>query len=162
MRARCTIDTGRHRPFGAEVEAMRDGRVRIFPPLCKISTAPSSSSRPWRRSQRLRALWPTVQMCFSASEVKATRRTTNAVRARSAVNSGCLISPATDRLVLEAVGLGDDLFHDLVGTGADTREPRVAPRALDGKLAHVAVASEDLDRVVRDLARDLGREQLRL
>src|SRR5690242_16948296 len=37
-----------------------------------------------------------------------------------------------------------------------------APRALYRELAHVAVAPQDLDRVVRNLARDLGCQQLGL
>src|SRR5207253_4309161 len=62
----------------------------------------------------------------------------------------------------EPVGLGDDLLHDLVGPCAYPRQPGIAPCPLDWKLAHVAVAAEDLDRVVCHLARDLGRQQLGL
>src|SRR4029077_8038292 len=62
----------------------------------------------------------------------------------------------------QAVRLGDDLLHDLVGPGADPSQPRVAPRPLDWKLAHVAVTAEDLDRLIRDIAGDLGRQELGL
>src|SRR5260370_2049712 len=62
----------------------------------------------------------------------------------------------------ETVSLRDDLLHDLVGPRADPRQARVAPRTLDRELAHVTVTAEDLDRVIRHLARDLGRQQLRL
>src|SRR5437588_454088 len=54
--------------------------------------------------------------------------------------------------ISETVSLGDDLLHDLVGPRADPRQPCVAPRALDRKLAHVAVTAEDLDRLVRHIA----------
>src|SRR5260370_15173884 len=63
---------------------------------------------------------------------------------------------------LEPVSLGDDLLHDLVRPGADPRQAGVAPRALDRKLAHVAVAADDLDCLISHLTRDPRREQLRL
>src|SRR6476646_8050686 len=43
----------------------------------------------------------------------------------------------------QAVGLGDDLLHYLVGPSADPRETCVAPGPLHRKLGHVAVAAQD-------------------
>src|SRR5207237_8067393 len=69
---------------------------------------------------------------------------------------------STEPAESKTVRLGDDLLHDLVGTRTDPRQAGVAPRPLNRKLAHVTVAAEDLDRVVRDLAGDLRRQQLGL
>src|SRR5829696_1220653 len=54
----------------------------------------------------------------------------------------------------EAVGLANDLEHDLVGAGADPVQAQVAPHALDVVLLHVARAAVDLDALVGDLAGD--------
>src|SRR6266849_6910393 len=62
----------------------------------------------------------------------------------------------------QAVGLGDDLLHDLVRAGADPRQPGVAPGPFDRELAHVTVPAQDLNRLVGDVACDLRREQLGL
>src|SRR5262245_16167472 len=56
--------------------------------------------------------------------------------------------------------LGDDLPHDLGGAAADREEPHVAKEALDGVLAHVAVAAVELHAVIGDSLRHLGGEEL--
>src|SRR5204862_2895647 len=50
---------------------------------------------------------------------------------------------------------------DLVGALVDLRDLRVAHHALDRVFLDVAVAAEDLDRVGRDLHRDVGAVELR-
>src|SRR6266480_1143410 len=69
---------------------------------------------------------------------------------------------ATDVNPLQPVAAPDDVEHDLVGAGADPVEANVAVGALELVLLHVAVAAEDLDALVGDLAADAGREQLHL
>src|SRR5262249_21448909 len=48
----------------------------------------------------------------------------------------------------EADPAAEDLLHHLVGAAADRAEPRVAQRALDPVLAHVAVPTVDLQALV--------------
>src|SRR5205807_8164224 len=62
----------------------------------------------------------------------------------------------------EPVRLADELLHDLVGAGADPAQAGITPGALDRELPHVAVAAQDLDRLVGDPDRVLGRQQLGL
>src|SRR6266516_6855531 len=54
---------------------------------------------------------------------------------------------------------GDDQPLDLGGALVDRGDLRVAEVALDGRLAHVAVAAVDLDRLGRHPHRGLGGEQ---
>src|SRR5439155_21483327 len=63
-------------------------------------------------------------------------------------------------LRLQPVGAADHLEHDLVGTGADPVQARVAPRALDAVLLHVARASVYLQALVGDFAGDARGVQL--
>src|SRR5438034_3493578 len=55
---------------------------------------------------------------------------------------------------LQPVGAADHLEHDLVGTGADPVQARVAPRALDAVLLHVARASVYLKALIGHFAGD--------
>src|SRR5207245_11439252 len=68
-----------------------------------------------------------------------------------------LTASKQDGLHLQTVSLGDDLLHDLVRAGADAPQTRVPPGPLDGELVHVSMPAEDLDRVVRHVARGLRR-----
>src|SRR5207302_6230413 len=54
----------------------------------------------------------------------------------------------------------DDDALDLAGALVDLHDLRVTEEALDGELARVAVAAEDLDRVGRDLHGRVGRPAL--
>src|SRR5215472_15140615 len=56
--------------------------------------------------------------------------------------------------------LRDDLLHDLGGARGDGPQPHVAEEALDGELAHVAVAAVELHGLVRDAVGHLGGEEL--
>src|SRR4029077_2801376 len=62
---------------------------------------------------------------------------------------------------LHPVAAADHVEHHLVGAGADPVEADVAVGALDLVLLHVAVATEDLDRVVGDFAGDPRGVELR-
>src|SRR3954453_4176099 len=64
-------------------------------------------------------------------------------------------------LDLQPVAPPDHVEHYLVGSGADAVEADVAVGALDLVLLHVAVAAEDLDALVGDLAGDARGEELR-
>src|ERR1700737_2614043 len=114
------------------------------------------------RPAACRAALPTARIRPSMPDATSGSQPANSV---GWINSG---SPRTHGAASEfvgysqSVGLGDDLLHDLVRPSADPRQAGVAPRALDRKLAHVAMAAEDLDRLVGHLACDLRREQLRL
>ena len=45
---------------------------------------------------------------------------------------------------------GDDLLHDLVRAGIDSRDAKVGVRPRDGVFLHVAVAAEQLQALVDD------------
>src|SRR5262249_15921795 len=59
-----------------------------------------------------------------------------------------------------ALDLREDLAHDLAGPAADRDEAKVAPRAGDVVLVHVAVAAVEVEAAVRDLVRELARDEL--
>src|SRR5215211_8100084 len=61
---------------------------------------------------------------------------------------------------LKPVRAADHLEHDLVGACADAVQADVAIGALDLVLLHVAIATEDLDALVGDLAAHAGGHQL--
>src|SRR5438067_12475618 len=63
-------------------------------------------------------------------------------------------------LRLQPVGAADHLEHDLVGTGADPVQARVAPRALDAVLLHIARASVYLQALIGHFAGDARGIQL--
>src|SRR5262249_7679979 len=60
----------------------------------------------------------------------------------------------------EALQLGDDLLHHLVGAAPDPEEPVVAIRARDRALVHVPVAAVHLEAAVNDGARHFAGEEL--
>src|SRR5439155_1024192 len=69
--------------------------------------------------------------------------------------------PHVQRAALQAQQLArDDDALDLAGALVDLHDLRVAEEALDGELARVAVAAQDLDRVGRDLHGRVGRPAL--
>src|SRR5262249_4558625 len=52
--------------------------------------------------------------------------------------------------ILQLQSLGDDLFHHFGCAATDRPQAGIPVEALDGKLAHVPVAAEDLRRIVGD------------
>src|SRR5437867_9101672 len=60
----------------------------------------------------------------------------------------------------EGQPLGNDLAHDLRRAGGDRPQAHVAEEPLDGELAHVAVATVQLHRVVGNPVRDFGGQEL--
>src|ERR1700761_103189 len=82
-------------------------------------------------------------------------------RAGPAPSAGRRIRVSLTPSSLQPVAAADHVEHHLVGAGTDPVEADVAVGALDLVLLHVAVAAEDLDRVVGDLAGDAGGVQLR-
>src|SRR5260370_10814347 len=101
---------------------------------------------------------PSTQVSHFA--YSSSRDASGADTAPASYCENCIASLPQARL--EAVRLGDDLLHDLVRTGADPPQTRVAPCPLDGELVHVPVPAKDLDCIVGDLDRDLRGEQLGL
>src|SRR5436853_3207824 len=84
----------------------------------------------------------------------------SASRRASRSGSGTAVMPNPSRDLHAGDGPADDQPLDLAGAFEDGVDLRVAVPALDGVLAHVAVAAEDLDGILGDAHRRLTRLEL--
>src|ERR1700690_3494091 len=71
------------------------------------------------------------------------------------------VAPPRGMLMLIPLRLRNDLVHDLARAAADRVEARVAEQSLDDVLAHVAVATVDLDGLIDDERAHVRRRVLR-
>src|SRR5712691_5330206 len=110
------------------------------------------------------SIWPIFTTTWAPAEVTASPSTASVKTALFTMTQrlGRVMTISFDLMgdSLSEKPLGDDLFHHLGRARGDGPEPHVAEEALHGKLAHVAVATVELDRLVGDPVGHLGAEEL--
>src|SRR6185503_4725549 len=161
-----------------------NGPTRSSPALLtRMSTVPqrpmtSATTRSMRAlslmsARQAAACPPSLAMASTVSRAPASLRSTTATRAPSRASASAMPRPSPlappvtiatlsgSRMVTSQPHLlGDDFLHDLGGAAADGHEPVVAEEALDGVLAHVAVAAVELDAVIGYSLRHVRGEEL--